>query len=1175
MVSGRRSGGKSRKSYDDEDEGFENDLEDEMDDADFDEAADEDGDDDYEQGKKSKKAGKRKKTTKLVDEFADEEDEEEEEDGRRAKKRSKFIDDIAAVDEDEEEEDDQFDEEDLINDREEDVPDVDYSIPHRHLQEEEEENPEEIARRLEERYGGNKAYAAGDFGDMATETTAVGQQSLLPTIEDPKLWMVHCRPGNERLACLQLLQKYYSMQEKGTPLNITSAVCLDHLKGYIYVEAQKEAHVMDAIRGLRTLFSSKGATLVPLAEMVDAISVNRKAQAELAPDSWVRVKTGLYKDDLAKVVEADYAAGKVDIMLVPRLDYEQMANRDDEARRRFPFGRTPTVRPPAKPFRYEEARSYNLTVTRTEEGHQIGSHRFQDGYTIRTIALRNVIPMDTMPPLEEVANFNAAKQTVEDAYGEQAGASDLSALMEALPGAQKGGVKGKFVKGDKVIAIRGELQNIVGVVQDILPEGRVVVLPRLENIDDLEPVDFDPSELRKHFAIGEHVKVLAGSHKGESGMVVQVQDEICVLMSDIAKTEMKVFAKDLTDFATELPTENDKLGEYSLHDLVMLDANTAGVIVSVDQDVAKVMTTASGVERPDIRVCKLPDIQKQLRIKGGSTQDVYGNSIRDTDLVTIMEGPHKGKQGTVAHIIRGYIFLKSPDVKEHGGFLCIRGRSCRVRGSKQTSISVDGLGSARTPTGFTPQSPGRDVLRSPMHGFNGRNMQSPGGPYGSGAGSGGGSGRGLNSRGGGPGAFSGRSSFARSRDSVVGKTVKVIKGVYNGYKGRVKQETDTHVQVELEAMCRVVTIAKGQYQLQDPAAGAYGQYGGRFGGSPSYRGGFNSGRGYPTPGSAYNGSGYREDRYAGSRTPLHPTATPLHPSMTPLHPSMTPLHPSMTPLHASAVNSTNDDQWGQHSSRHREDMTAPTPNAQEGYGNAYTPAFTPAMTPAFTPADGSGVAPTPGADPGVAPTPGGQGRTPYGEAGTPAATPGDTAFTPGSFEGYTPANTTTPGFGATPGMAAAFSPAFTPGVAMTPDGGYEGATPGFHMGGGGGGGGGLEYTSWVDVLVALPGGDQGVVKHVTDDGVCTVQPVVPDTVTATGYVRKGDEQDFSYVELVLVKPSKKDRVKVLSDEHQGRTGQLIGLDGNDGIVKGDGASGNMMILVMDKLGKLVEEIMEE
>jgi transcription elongation factor SPT5 len=40
------------------------------------------------------------------------------------------------------------------------------------------------------------------------------------------------------------MQKYI---DKGPELQIRSAVALDHLKNYIYVEADKEAHVKEVI----------------------------------------------------------------------------------------------------------------------------------------------------------------------------------------------------------------------------------------------------------------------------------------------------------------------------------------------------------------------------------------------------------------------------------------------------------------------------------------------------------------------------------------------------------------------------------------------------------------------------------------------------------------------------------------------------------------------------------------------------------------------------------------------------------------------------------------------------------------------------------------------------------------------------------------------------------------
>jgi len=57
--------------------------------------------------------------------------------------------------------------------------------------------------------------------------------------------------------------------------------------------------VFQACKGLRNIFGQK-ITLVPIREMTDVLSVESKA-IDLARDTWVRMKIGTYKGDLAKV----------------------------------------------------------------------------------------------------------------------------------------------------------------------------------------------------------------------------------------------------------------------------------------------------------------------------------------------------------------------------------------------------------------------------------------------------------------------------------------------------------------------------------------------------------------------------------------------------------------------------------------------------------------------------------------------------------------------------------------------------------------------------------------------------------------------------------------------------------------------------------------------------------
>nr|GFA95460.1 putative transcription elongation factor SPT5 homolog 1 [Tanacetum cinerariifolium] len=66
------------------------------------------------------------------------------------------------------------------------------------------------------------------------DQTEVEQQDLLPSIRDPKLWMVKCAIGHEREVAVCLMQKCIT---KPAEMQIRSAIALDHLKNYIYIEA--------------------------------------------------------------------------------------------------------------------------------------------------------------------------------------------------------------------------------------------------------------------------------------------------------------------------------------------------------------------------------------------------------------------------------------------------------------------------------------------------------------------------------------------------------------------------------------------------------------------------------------------------------------------------------------------------------------------------------------------------------------------------------------------------------------------------------------------------------------------------------------------------------------------------------------------------------------------------
>lgn len=60
--------------------------------------------------------------------------------------------------------------------------------------------------------------------------------------------------------------------------------------------------------------------MVPIKEMTDVVRVV-KDQTVLKPKAWVRLKRGLYKDDIAQVDFVDTTQNQVHLKLIPRIDY--------------------------------------------------------------------------------------------------------------------------------------------------------------------------------------------------------------------------------------------------------------------------------------------------------------------------------------------------------------------------------------------------------------------------------------------------------------------------------------------------------------------------------------------------------------------------------------------------------------------------------------------------------------------------------------------------------------------------------------------------------------------------------------------------------------------------------------------------------------------------------------
>lgn len=795
----------------------------------------------------------------------------------------------------------------------------------------EDQDVEEMEKLIQQRYGGRQ-----DYQEYDEETTDVEQQALLPSVKDPKLWMVTCRAGHEREAAVCLMQKFLDLQAQGQDLQIRSAVSLDHLKGLMYVEAEKEAYVKQACKGLRMIYSSK-ITLVPIKEMTDVLSVESKS-VELAKDAWVRVKIGIYKGDLAKVVDVDHVRQRVTIKLVPRIDLQALSakleGKTDEKKKAFV--------PPPRFISIAEVKDMRIPVDRKRDAttgevyDTFDSLLFKDGYLIKTVSMKTITASNIEPSFDELQKF---QKPGDEKSGDAMGLASLLANRK----------KGHFMKGDAVIVIVGDLKNLMGIVEKV-DEDSVFVKPKFTPLK--ETLTFKIKELCKFFKTGDHVKVVSGKHEGTTGMVVKVEGHILVILSDTTKEDIRVFADHVVE-SSEVTSGLTKLGEYELHDLVLLDQTNVGTIIRVETDGCQVLKAIP--ERQEVTTVKLRDMRRKVYDKNSSAQDRFMNAISLKDIVRVLEGSFKGKQGPVEHIHRNVLFIHDRHHLENGGFICARSRSCAViggsRGSSDIGNNSPALASSMSAIKFSSnglQSGLQSPSRTPLHGaFPPRAV------------------------------FGGRNRGRAREDGLIGKTVKVRLGPYKGYRGRVVDVIDTSVRIELESQMKVVAVKRDQLGESNETATPYRE-------SPRYG--------------------------AGSETPVHPSRTPMHPFMTPSRdPSSTPIHDGMrTPMRDRAWNPTspmtpwretntwedaNPATWnagtppyqpGTPSGRPYE---APTPGA----GWANSPAGT--FSEAGTPRDSPGYANAP--SPYLPSTPGGPPMTPGAPTYLPG-TPGGQPMTPGS-----------------------------------------------------------------------------------------------------------------------------------------------------------------------------------
>ncbi|AFN84163.1 transcription elongation factor Spt5 [Encephalitozoon romaleae SJ-2008] len=339
----------------------------------------------------------------------------------------------------------------------------------------------------------------------------IKQANLVPRNTSPRLFIVRVKRGSEREILMKIIEN--------DPKNIFSIICKDGLKGYLYIEAFQKQHVIDALDSLRGV-SRNRVSVVPQKEMIEAITYH----SQKICGEWGRIRKGKYKNDLVKIIEFDEEM--VRIRAIPRIDGEKRL------------------------FNPENFKSGSVIKSR---GYYIYKRdTYVDGFLEKDV-LRSSVDFDVEPTFEELEEFQevcpiSVGDKVRVTRGELIGIKGVVrsingsiAVVESNDGkfeVQSSGLMKHFdigesvsYKGENGVVVKADKREYVIAIRDFTEELKV-------SIDDLKgPVaasaknekisGYERKKIRRDPLINKEVQIQSGEYKGHSGVVKEVDRNMC------------------------------------------------------------------------------------------------------------------------------------------------------------------------------------------------------------------------------------------------------------------------------------------------------------------------------------------------------------------------------------------------------------------------------------------------------------------------------------------------------------------------------------------------------------------------------------------------------------------------------------------------------------------------
>ncbi|KAJ1436249.1 Transcription elongation factor Spt5, NGN domain [Sesbania bispinosa] len=406
---------------------------------------------------------------------------------------------------------------------------------------------EEFDRMMEERYGEGSRFAhfAGDeFDDKPIEPNSLqpGVKELIPTI-----WKVKCTVGRERVSAFCLMQKFADLKSLGTKLQIISAFAVDHMKGFVYIEAEKQCDINEACNGISGIYVTR-VQPVPTSEVHHLFSV-RKRSPEISEGMWARIKSGNYKGDLAQVVALNNTRKKVTVKLIPRIDLQALAAKFGGG-----YSRQKTAVPAPRLICSSELEEFRplIQFRRDQDTGKVfevlDGLLLKDGFVYKKVSPDSLSLWGVEPTEEELLKFGSSENNesndlewLSQLYGD-------SKKKRVIGGADKGGGKGEgssssgvvngfelfdlvcFGKKDFGLIISMDKEDNYKILQEGSDGPVAVTIERNKIKSGLFDLKLTAQDQHaKTIMVNDNVRVLEGPSKDKQGIVKHIYRGIVFL----------------------------------------------------------------------------------------------------------------------------------------------------------------------------------------------------------------------------------------------------------------------------------------------------------------------------------------------------------------------------------------------------------------------------------------------------------------------------------------------------------------------------------------------------------------------------------------------------------------------------------------------------------------------